>query len=90
MSLAACGTEAEVCMSLPPDTSDFGSGLAFTESALCMGGGGVLGSSVAKSPVSRIDSFPSMGCPGTITLKRERETKKKASIVEIHSKMKMI
>ena len=50
MSLAACGTEAEVCMSLPPDISDFGSGLAFTESALCMGGGGVLGSSVAKSP----------------------------------------
>ncbi len=59
-------TEAEVCMSLPPCASDFGSGLAFIESKLW--GGGVLGGgSVAKSPVSKIDSFPSMGCPGTIT-----------------------
>lgn len=59
--------EAEVCMSLPPGASDFGSGLAFIESEL--EGGGVLGrgGSVAKSPVSKIDSFPSMGCPGTIT-----------------------
>lgn len=64
------GTEAEVCMSLPPDTSDFGSDLDFTESPLLGGGdGGVLGSSVAKSPVSKIDSFPSIGCPGIITLK---------------------
>lgn len=71
MSLVADdGSEAEVCMSLPPSTSDFGSdfgsGLAFTESELW--GDGVLGGgSVAKSPVSKIDSFPSMGCPGTIT-----------------------
>ena len=88
VSLAACGTEVEVCMLLLTDTSHFVWVLAKIESALCMSGDGVLRSSVAKSPVSRIDSCPSMGCPGTIILKREKQ--KKVLIVEIHCRINMI